>query len=87
MADGPAGRLEPARDAAWQQDAAPPEVLLASCRQLGLSFVPAAWGALDELQRFALVKLSHPGHEHRNLPRALAEFGLASAAGSGPPEA
>jgi len=22
------------------------------------------------------VKLSHPGHEHRNLPRALAEFGL-----------
>jgi hypothetical protein len=32
--------------------------------------------ALNELQRFALVKLSHPGHEHRNLPRALAEFGL-----------
>jgi hypothetical protein len=22
------------------------------------------------------LKLSHPGHEHRNLPRALAEFGL-----------
>jgi hypothetical protein len=30
---------------------------------------------LDELERFALLKLSHPGHEHRNLPRALAEFG------------
>lgn len=34
------------------------------------------WAELNELQRFALVKLSHPGHEHRNLPRALAEFGL-----------
>jgi hypothetical protein len=87
MADGPAGRLVPATGAPWQQDAAPPEVLLASCHQLRLSLDPAAWGALDELQRFALVKLSHPGHEHRNLPRALAEFGLASTAGCGPPEA
>jgi len=34
------------------------------------------WRQLSELQRFALVKLSHPGHEHRNLPLALAEFGL-----------
>jgi len=34
---------------------------------------PEAWP--DTVQRFALVKLSHPGHEHRNLPRALAEFG------------
>jgi hypothetical protein len=36
----------------------------------------AAWQQLNELQRFALVKLSHPGHEHRNLPAALREFGL-----------
>jgi hypothetical protein len=76
MAAGPAGRLEPACGAPWQQDDAPPEVLLASCRQLGLTLPPHGWKQLDELQRFALVKLSHPGHEHRNLPRALAEFGL-----------
>ena len=44
MADGPAGRLEPASGAPWQQDAAPPEVLLASCRQLGLSLDPAGPG-------------------------------------------
>jgi hypothetical protein len=87
MADGPAGRLVPASGAPWQQGTAPPELVLASCRQLGLSFDPAAWGALDELQRFALVKLSHPGHEHRNLPRALAEFGLATSDGSGSPAA
>jgi hypothetical protein len=79
MAVGPAGRLEPARDAPWQQEDAPPEVLLASCHQLGLALPTGAWEGLDELQRFALVKLSHPGHEHRNLPRALAEFGLTTA--------
>jgi hypothetical protein len=60
----------------WQQAGAIPEVLAASCAQLGLAVRNEGWAELNELQRFALVKLSHPGHEHRNLPRALAEFGL-----------
>ena len=60
----------------WQQAEQLPDVLAASCAQLGLELPSAGWGELTELQRFALVKLSHPGHEHRNLPRALAEFGL-----------
>ena len=34
------------------------------------------WLELDTLQRFALVKLSRSGHEGRNFPVALAEFGL-----------
>jgi len=37
------------------------------------------WMQLDVLERFALVKLSRSGHEGRNFPRALAEFGLATA--------
>jgi hypothetical protein len=49
---------------------------VASCAQLGLSLRPGSWARLDELQRFALVKLSHPGHEHSNLPKALREFEL-----------
>ncbi len=91
MAVGAAGRLEPADGAPWQQADDAPEVLLASCRQLGLTLPTGAWGDLNELQRFALVKLSHPGHEHRNLPRALGEFGLvdperpATPEGSGSP--
>ncbi|KAF0654825.1 hypothetical protein L107_02122 [Cyanobium sp. Copco_Reservoir_LC18] len=85
MDAGVAGRLEPARGAPWQQGNEPPEVLLASCRQLGLTLPRHAWGELDELQRFALVKLSHPGHEHRNLPRALAEFGLVAPDPDGSP--
>jgi hypothetical protein len=65
----------------WQQADQLPEVLAASCAQLGLRVRADGWSALDELQRFALVKLSHPGHEHRNLPRALAEFGLLETGG------
>ena len=60
----------------WQQATQLPDVLAASCAQLGLELPRGGWVELTELQRFALVKLSHPGHEHRNLPRALAEFGL-----------
>lgn len=76
LSAGPAGELPRAVAEPWQQGQEPPARLLASCSQLGLSLRCGGWQELDELQRFALVKLSHPGHEHRNLPRALAEFGL-----------
>jgi hypothetical protein len=76
LPQGPASPLEPAQGCAWQQAEQLPAVLVDSCRQLGLRLDAGGWGALSELQRFALVKLSHPGHEHRNLPLALAEFGL-----------
>jgi len=73
---GRAKTLTPAIAESWQQRERWPEGVLASCQQLDLQPDPAGWMRLDELQRFALVKLSHPGHEHRNLPRALAEFGV-----------
>jgi hypothetical protein len=34
------------------------------------------WINLKDLQRFALLKLSYPGHENRNFPRAMKEFSL-----------
>lgn len=73
---GPASSMAPAADTPWQQRETSPDVLVRSCAELGLSWRAEHWPALTELQRFALVKLSHPGHEHRNLPRALAEFDL-----------
>jgi hypothetical protein len=76
LSPGPAKELPRPAGAAWQQAEQLPEPLAASCLQLGLELRGGAWAELDELQRFALVKLCHPGHEHRNLPRALAEFGL-----------
>lgn len=36
------------------------------------------WQSLSPLQRFALMKLSYSGHENKNFPRALAEFGLSA---------
>jgi hypothetical protein len=76
LSAGPAKELPRPDREPWQQADQLPEVLAASCAQLGLGLRGDAWAELNELQRFALVKLSHPGHEHRNLPRALAEFGL-----------
>lgn len=34
------------------------------------------WLKLSELQRFALLKLSYPGHENKNFPKAMKEFSL-----------
>jgi len=76
LSPGQAKELPRSMGEPWQQTGQLPEVLAASCAQLGLSVEAEGWANLDELQRFALVKLSHPGHEHRNLPRALVEFGL-----------
>lgn len=76
LSPGIAGSLPRPQQEPWQQTAAWPACLEASCTQLGLAVRAEGWGQLDELQRFALVKLSHPGHEHRNLPAALAEFDL-----------
>ncbi len=36
------------------------------------------WKALSDLQRFALLKLFSPGHENKNFPKAMKEFGLAA---------
>jgi len=76
LPEGPAKALEPARSCAWQQTESLPGEVALSCAQLGLKIEPQRWSWLDELQRFALIKLSHPGHEHRNLARAVGEFGL-----------
>lgn len=35
------------------------------------------WNALSILKRFALIKLTRPGHENKNFPIAMKEFGLA----------
>jgi hypothetical protein len=34
------------------------------------------WRKLTKIQRFALLKLCKPGHENKNFPKAITEFGL-----------
>lgn len=55
-----------------------PELIAQKLAEAGESISLEQWRRLTTLQRFALVKLSRPGHENKNFPRAVAEFGLVS---------
>jgi len=68
--------LPPARGEPWQGAGPVPPVVATATAELGVSVADAGWAGLDELQRFALLKLSLPGHGRHNLARALKEFGL-----------
>ena len=61
----------------WAVDDGIPEQLRAHLAALHLpSLTVAQWAQLGRLQRFALLKLSRPGHDNGNFVPALREFGL-----------
>jgi hypothetical protein len=61
----------------WRDMSAVPSQIVEQLTQLALP-VPTLeqWRALNDLQRFALLKLTRNGHKNANLPAALREFGL-----------
>lgn len=61
---------------AWSLTEQLPQALQQKLRETGLQLSLNQWCGLSTLQRFALVKLSRPGHENKNFPRAMKEFGL-----------
>lgn len=62
---------------AWLEDNVIPEQLQSKAQERAqLTLTPTQWRSLSPLQRFALIKLSRPGHESHNFLPALAEFGL-----------
>ncbi len=63
---------------AWGRLDQIPASVTAQASRLGTPLSLDQWQALSPLQRFALIKLSQAGHEHRNFAQALAEFGLES---------
>ena len=63
-------------DPVWENPAAVPAQVAEQARTLGLAIPAEAWTRLTPLQRFALIKLSRPGHENRNFLPAVKEFGL-----------
>ena len=66
---------EPA-DEAWR-DAEVPAAVRTQAAAVGVAApTPAQWRALGRLQRFALLKLTRPGHDNVNFLPALGEFGL-----------
>jgi hypothetical protein len=61
---------------AWSvTDRVPPE-LQARLAEEKMQLTLDQWNSLSVLQRFALIKLSRPGHENKNFPRAMMEFGI-----------
>ncbi len=61
----------------WENSAFVPEQVNQQALAVNLQVTPADWSRLTSLQRFALIKLSRPGHENRNFVPAMVEFGLA----------
>ncbi|MBH8572930.1 nitrate reductase associated protein [Nostocaceae cyanobacterium CENA369] len=61
---------------AWMDFSTVPASLQEKAQEIGVTFTLQQWAALTSLQRFALIKLSRPGHENKNFPLAIAEFHL-----------
>ena len=59
----------------WNSQDVPAQVQ-EQAQAYGLLIPVEAWTSLTSLQRFALVKLSRPGHENRNFMPAMEEFGI-----------
>ncbi|MEJ7646205.1 MAG: nitrate reductase associated protein [Chryseolinea sp.] len=63
-------------DPAWSNTNDIPYEVNEKLHELELSLSLMQWQELSTLQRFVLLKLSRPGHENRNFPKAMKEFGL-----------
>jgi hypothetical protein len=61
---------------AWSRLDEIPYTIQEKLRGMASSLSLKQWQSLSALQRFALLKLSYGGHENKNFPRALKEFGL-----------
>ena len=60
----------------WDNPDSIPEPLMEKCGQFRQQISISQWRSLTNLQRFALMKLSQPGHESKNFKKALVEFRL-----------
>ncbi len=60
----------------WEDIRAVPEELKSQADIYGWTITEEQWKLLPTLRRFALLKLCRPGHENRNFPLAMREFGL-----------
>ena len=60
----------------WTELKNVPDVLKEKASEFGWSVSKEQWRGLTDLQRFALLKRCRPGHESKNFPKAMREFGL-----------
>jgi len=76
----PAGSLAVDPQPPWTVEDRVPEQIVQHMHALTLSPLSVAqWRSLSQVRRFALLKLSRPGHDNENFVPALREFRLLSA--------
>ena len=71
-----AQEMEIDKEPAWAVKNSIPEMVQQKLESLDFFLETGKWKQLNDLQRFVLVKLSRPGHENKNFPIAMKEFGL-----------
>lgn len=70
-------RIDAADGAVWSEFADVPEVVVQQAADKNVPApTPAQWRRLTDVQRFALIKLTRPGHENENFVPAMQEFGV-----------
>ena len=72
----PAKTLDIPESPPWQNLTAIPTQVRDKFQSQRVSLSLEQWANLDELQRFALIKLSRSSHENNNFLPAVKEFGL-----------
>lgn len=60
----------------WAKPNEIPDLLQNKLKEFGWFIPIEQWEGLTNLQRFALLKLCREGHESKNFPTAMKEFGL-----------
>ena len=68
--------MEVNKNPAWKESHSIPETLAEKLKEINWHLSISQWRDLTDLQRFALLKLCRPGHENKNFPKAMKEFGL-----------
>lgn len=64
------------KNSTWMMTDQIPDQVREKLRELRVELGVNQWATLSDLKRYTLLKLSRPGHENRNFPKALKEFGL-----------
>lgn len=71
-----ATELQVEANPAWANTHELPQALLEKLKEFNWAVSLMQWKRLTSLQRFALMKLTRPGHENKNFPKAVKEFKL-----------
>ncbi|MDQ6761813.1 MAG: nitrate reductase associated protein [Bacteroidota bacterium] len=64
------------KNPAWRNVYELPALLMERLEEFNWTISLFQWMELSNLQRFVLLKLCKPGHEHKNFSKAAKEFGL-----------